>query len=90
MKVLKKGRKQKGWATVTKCTGEGNRDGGCGALLLVEEGDLFRTQSNAMGEITDYITFECPDCGVWTDLNQGKVPGHILGERLPFRAPLSR
>jgi hypothetical protein len=41
MKILKKGRPQKGWATEAKCTWEGNGGGGCGALLLIEEEDLY-------------------------------------------------
>lgn len=67
MKVLKKGRPQKGWSKEFECTGAGNRGGGCGALLLVSEWDLFHTQSSALHETTSYATFQCPECGVWTD-----------------------
>jgi hypothetical protein len=42
MKVVKPGREQKGWSKQFKCTGNGNGGGGCGAVLLVEEGDLYR------------------------------------------------
>lgn len=68
MKVIEKGRPQKGWAREYKCTGSGNGDGGCGALLLVEQGDLFQTQRNCRDETDYYVTFKCPDCGVLTDI----------------------
>ncbi len=68
MKTLKKGRKQKGWTKECKCTGKGNGDGGCGATLLVEKGDLFRTESHARDETESYTTFWCKECGVLTDI----------------------
>lgn len=82
MKVLRKGRAQKGWAKKYRCTGRGNGEGGCGATLLVEEGDLFETNSSALGEVTRYPTFECP-CGVRTDIPWSDVPGHLY--HLPER-----
>lgn len=72
MKVVKQGRPQTGWAKEFTCTGGGNGGGGCGAELLVEEGDLFRTQSSARDETTTHTTFRCPECGVNTDI--GGVP----------------
>ncbi len=84
MKVLKPGRKQKGWATETKCTGTGNGGGGCGAELLVDESDLFQTSHTDMGGDTEYfVTFRCSECGVMTDLP--KVP-HDVRQRLPSKA----
>ena len=82
MKVLEKGRKQKGWTTETACTGYGNGNGGCGAHLLVGIGDLYKTYSHALSETTTYITFECPECGVETDLadnetNRAGVPSAV-------------
>lgn len=71
MKVLEPGRQQKGWATEAKCTGDGNQGGGCGALLLVEEPDVFRTMTGANygGDSPEpCATFQCPSCGVLTDL----------------------
>jgi len=44
MKVIQKGRGQKGWAKEFTCTGKGNGDGGCEAVLLVEADDIFRTK----------------------------------------------
>lgn len=68
MKILKPGREQKGWAKELKCTGAGNDGGGCGALLLVEEADIFQTSSSALHETDYYITFKCAACGVFTDI----------------------
>lgn len=77
MKVLKKGRLQKGWAKKAKCTGSGNGDGGCGATLLVEQGDLYKTFHHCYGDSSPdvYITFTCPECDVETDLED--VPANI-------------
>lgn len=76
MKVIKPGRAQKGWATETKCTGSGNGGGGCGAVLLVEEGDLFATASHHYdGSSEHYITFRCMACKVLTDLKN--VPSSV-------------
>lgn len=68
MKVLEKGREQKGWSATTTCTGKGNGDGGCGAKLLVEASDLYITQSHARDETESYVTFRCVECDVLTDL----------------------
>lgn len=83
MKVLKPGRKQKGWSTEATCSGKGNGNGGCGAKLLVEEADLFRTSHSDYGGDTEYFTtFECSECGVLTDIQN--MPGD-LAQRLPDR-----
>ena len=69
MKVITPGRPQKGWAKEFKCTGAGNGDGGCGAVLLVEQDDLYRTSSGHYDGSTDhYVTFRCSACGVETDI----------------------
>lgn len=95
MKVIKKGRDQKGWSKEYECTGKGNSGGGCGAKLLVSEDDFFMTSHSYYDGSTDrYITFECPCCKVWTDVDN--VPGLIwekcknkrrspLGNRGPAR-----
>jgi len=76
MKVLKSGTGQKGWSTKTKCTGEGNGNGGCGAELLVDEDDLYSTGRSYYDGSNDYfVTFKCPECGVETDVDN--VPSHI-------------
>lgn len=68
MKVIKRGRPQKGWSTKRICTGNGNGGGGCGGELLVEEGDLYYTYSGCLGESSTYVTFTCDLCGVETDV----------------------
>ena len=72
MKVIKKGREQKGWAKEFECTGEGNQGGGCGAILLVEQADVVASVF-ASGR----TTFRCSECGVETD-----IPAP-----LPFQVP---
>ncbi|MBS1722713.1 MAG: hypothetical protein JSS66_06860 [Armatimonadetes bacterium] len=82
MRVIKSGSGAQAWSIKAKCTGKGNRGGGCGAQLSVEAGDLFRTfSSHYDGSSETYVTFECPECKVWTDLenkdrppNSGKLP----------------
>lgn len=69
MKIIKPGRPQAGWSTEATCTGAGNGNGGCGAILLVEAADLFITQSHALHETDSYVTFKCTACGVLTDLS---------------------
>lgn len=74
MKILKPGDGRKAWAREFTCTGKGNGNGGCGALLLVEEGDLFHTSNSCLGETETYTTFRCPQCRVLTDVS---VPGGV-------------
>lgn len=81
MRVLKKGRPQKGWSSEFSCTGKGNGGGGCGARLLVSQYDLYETRSTDYGGGTDYYTtFSCPECGVETDVD---VPVSARGTRPP-------
>jgi hypothetical protein len=76
MKVIEPGNPQKGWAKQYSCTGKGNGGGGCGAKLLVEEGDIFRTSRGFYdGSTESYDTFECSECKVWTDIEG--VPVHV-------------
>lgn len=75
MKILKKGREQRGWSKECKCTGKGNGGGGCGALLLVSEYDIYETRSSHYDGSTDYYkTFSCPQCGVETDIDDPHAP----------------
>lgn len=87
MKVLKKGRPQRGWSHETTCTGNGNGGGGCGAKLLVEQPDLYKTYSHCHDETDMFITFTCPECGVETDI--ANVPGGII-DQLPSKAQRQR
>lgn len=80
MKVIEKGRPQKGWAQEFVCTGDGNGKGGCQAKLLVEQDDVFLTRSGHYdGSTETYNTFQCSECGVLTD-----IPKAV---RLPFNPP---
>ncbi len=76
MEVIKPGRPQKGWSKNFKCTGKGNNGGGCGAILLVSEYDIYQTESHALNETDYYTTFCCCQCGVETDIEvYGVNPG---------------
>ncbi len=80
MQVLKKGREQRGWSKEYTCTGKGNGGGGCGALLLVSEYDIYQTSSSDYGGGTDYYkTFSCSECGVETDIVDSSAP--VKGSR---------
>lgn len=84
MKVIKKGRPQKGWAKEYVCSGLGNGGGGCGAVLLVEEGDLFRTSHTSFdGSTEHFVTFQCCECGVRTDIKDAPVGLHITRRNPP-------
>lgn len=78
MKIVKEGRPQKGWAKEYTCTGVGNRGGGCGAVLLIELADLFRTELCSMGEVDLFVTFACSSCGVLTDIKGAPVNAREL------------
>ena len=69
MKLIKKGTGQKGWAKEYSCTGIGNGGGGCTALLLVEQPDLYYTYHSCYDGSTDkFVTFTCSQCGIETDI----------------------
>ena len=87
MKVLKKGRAQKGWAGKFKCTGSGNGGGGCGAELLVEIGDCYETSRHSIGDAypETFVTFACPDCDVETDIPDSRQPPYELVQDLKPR-----
>ena len=84
MKVLKKGA-QRGWFVQSVCTGEGQANAGCGAALLVQEEDLFRTEGSPTRHIADCVTFKCVACGALTDLPEGPCPSKVY-KRLPSLA----
>ena len=80
MEVVKKGRPQRGWSKEYKGTGAGNGQGGCGAILLISEYDLYQTVSEHYDGSTDcYTTFCCCECGVETDVKD--VPVNQKGIR---------
>lgn len=75
MRVIRKGRPQRGWSQEFECTGRGNDGGGCGAQLLVEIGDVFETTRCCRDEVDYYVTFRCSECGVLTDIDS--APTHV-------------
>lgn len=79
MKVLEKGSGQKGWARKYKCTGKGNGGNGCGAKLLIEQDDLFETNSSHYdGSHESYVTFCCCECGSQTDIPNTDYRGPLV------------
>lgn len=65
MKVIKKGREQRGWAMEKICDGHGFGGGGCGARVLVEEDDVYATsRGDGEGGNEYFRTFRCCECGV--------------------------
>jgi hypothetical protein len=75
MKILKKGREQRGWSKQFTCTGNGNGGGGCGARLLVSAEDIYETTRGYYDGSTDfYKTFSCPSCEVETDIDDSNAP----------------
>ena len=66
------------WAVQIMCTGKGNSDNGCGAVILVEESDLFNTTTVT----TVQTSFHCTECKANTDIDN--VPESIFN-RLPSR-----
>ena len=83
MEIIKKGINQKGWSKKFKCTGARNGGGGCKAILLVSEHDLYTTyEPGGYCENGDEcITFKCSCCGVESDV---RVPSSV-SERIRER-----
>lgn len=78
MKIIQDGLPGGLWSKEVKCTGVGNGNSGCGALLEVQAPDLFHTSSSDYGGGTDhYITFECPCCKSWNDISTMDVPSGV-------------
>jgi hypothetical protein len=72
----------KSWKLV--CTGKGNGNDGCGARVVIDEIDLFKTGTKD----NPCLTFECPgdECSAWTDIwsqDSGTPPPHPL-ESTPY------
>lgn len=84
MKVIQSGdQRGKGWKRQYICSGKGNDCEGCGAVLLVEQSDLFHTTSGARDEVEYHATFCCPECGAYTDIPSRDLPGHLYIPGLP-------
>lgn len=76
MKILTPGKNPgiREWSDEITCTGAGNGNHGCGAVLLVSKSDLYMGASHARDETTNYVMFMCPQCGAETDLWNGDRP----------------
>jgi hypothetical protein len=74
------------WSGEKTCTGGGNGNGGCGAKLLVEAGDLFITTSMSRGATVNNVTFQCP-CGVLTDIPTPPQPAYDAALKNGVRKP---
>jgi len=92
MKLIKKGRDQKGWATEIFCTGDSESGGGCGALLLVEQDDIFTYRTGGSyceeGNDVDYA-FICSECGLQTVIDSTRKGFKRQEGQAPFPRRLS-
>lgn len=72
------------WSTTIVCTGLGGSKNGCGALLFVEQSDLFVTAHSGLvhDEAINYVTVECCECEATTDIG---MLSEIPLENLPYR-----
>ena len=83
MKIIKPGKHPK-WTLEATCTGKGNGGGGCGAKLLLEEGDLFHTFTHRYGDSREtYTSFRCCSCKCLTDLSVNIPPHVTIRDREP-------
>lgn len=58
------------WKAEFTCTGKGNGNQGCDAVLEITEDDLYGTYNSCMGrDETHFVTFLCPCCGAETDVS---------------------
>lgn len=76
MKVLEAGKVGEKWTIQHRCTGWGNGDGGCNALLEVEYDDLryYGGQEFPWRVSEPAVSFKCPCCGKLTDLGLNDWP----------------
>lgn len=73
MKVLKP---RKDYLLEHECSGYGNGEKGCGALLGIERSDLRYFSGGGYGykELDPAVVFRCPCCGQTTDLGLNDWP----------------
>jgi hypothetical protein len=76
MKILEPGKVGEKWAIQHRCTGWGNGDRGCDALLEVEYEDLrfYAGQEFPWRTSDPAVSFKCPCCGQITDLGMNDWP----------------
>lgn len=61
------------------CSGNGNSEGGCGAVLGVSYEDVFHTESHARDESESYATICCIRCFKLTDIPKLSMPTNWSG-----------
>lgn len=75
MRILEPGRVGEKWTLQHRCTGWGNSEKGCQALLEVELDDLrYRTSLMNFNSGESSVSFKCPCCGQLTDLGRNDWP----------------
>ncbi len=75
MKVLEMGPK---WSYKMRCTGSGWAGSGCGALLEIEEDDVFESShTDIAGDTEYYFSICCPVCNQNTDVNKSVLPEKV-------------
>jgi hypothetical protein len=76
MKLLEPGRIDKAWTIQHRCTGWGNDDSGCNALLEIELDDLryYVGEEYPWRTVEPAVCFKCPCCGKVTDLGLDNWP----------------
>ena len=79
MKILEPGKDpDKVWVLQHRCTGNGNSNEGCNALLELERSDLrrFEEQEYPWRIVPEAVLFKCPSCGALTDLHRSDWPSN--------------
>lgn len=77
MEIIKPGKLDTGpWSQELTCTGRGNGDKGCEALLKVDRDDLryYEGQEFPWRVSEAAVCFKCPCCGKVTDLKKDMWP----------------
>lgn len=74
MKIIKPGRYGEKWAMENVCTGHGNGQTGCDAVLLVDKDDLRYYVGEPGGSTDPAVCFKCPICFSVTDIPRKNWP----------------
>lgn len=76
MKIIEPGKPKEKWILQHRCTGWGDTNEGCNALLELEESDLRYKKGYAdeKCDLPDNVMFKCPCCRVITFLGINDWP----------------
>ena len=75
--TIRKGRTQTGWAIERYCLGPivQQQATGCGALILVQQGDVTRhNRTDYLGDRDYWCEWKCPECGCINRIPDWEVP----------------